>query len=91
MVASKFDEKIDLDIAQAFSHFSFDKSNQTLLICDIQGVENSYTDPQIHTQNGEGFGGGNLGMTGIRAFLLRHTCNDVCRQVGLPVMQAKVH
>ena len=86
---SKDDTKVDLDIAQAFSHFSFEKSNQTLLICDIQGVENSYTDPQIHTQNGEGFGGGNLGMTGIRAFMLRHVCTDVCKQMGLQPMAAK--
>ncbi len=86
---SKDDSKVDIDIAQAFSHFSFEKSNQALLICDIQGVGNSYTDPQIHTQNGEGFGGGNLGMTGIRAFMLRHSCTDVCKQMGLQPMVAK--
>lgn len=75
--------------AQAFSHFSWEHSGAQVLICDIQGVENRFTDPQIHTMSGKGFGLGNLGQTGIRAFLLRHTCTDLCRAVGLQAIQAK--
>ena len=75
--------------AQAFSHFSFEHSQGNVLICDIQGVENRFTDPQIHTMSGKGFGLGNLGQTGIRAFLLRHSCTDLCRAVGLAPIHAK--
>mmetsp|Transcript_49798 Transcript_49798/g.97642 ORF Transcript_49798/g.97642 Transcript_49798/m.97642 type:complete len:398 (+) Transcript_49798:145-1338(+) len=81
------ESKMDVKIAQAFSHFTYSNSNGQILICDIQGVEGMYTDPQIHTSNGKGFGGGNLGSTGIRAFLLRHQCNDICQSVGLATIK----
>ena len=51
---------------------------------DIQGVNEYYTDPQIHTLTGEGYGDGNLGKSGINAFFSNHKCNDVCRYLGLP-------
>ena len=34
---------------QAFSHFSFEASERQLLIVDIQGINDQYTDPQVHT------------------------------------------
>ncbi|RHY87467.1 hypothetical protein DYB35_009399 [Aphanomyces astaci] len=34
---------------QAFSHFTFVSSDYRLMVVDIQGVNDSYTDPQIHT------------------------------------------
>jgi hypothetical protein len=55
-----------ITIANAFSHFTYAKSGGKILICDIQGVNDTYTDPQIHTLSGKGFGVGNLGYTGIR-------------------------
>ncbi|GAM27559.1 hypothetical protein SAMD00019534_107350 [Acytostelium subglobosum LB1] len=63
---------------QAFSHFSYENSNHELLIVDIQGVNDFYTDPQIHTKSGSGFGDGNLGETGFHKFLQSHKCNAVC-------------
>ncbi|GJQ14004.1 hypothetical protein GpartN1_g5795.t1 [Galdieria partita] len=36
-------------VANAFSHFSYVASGGELVICDIQGVGECYTDPQIHT------------------------------------------
>lgn len=86
------DEKtqLDIDTAQAFSHFTYERSGRQILICDIQGVAGTYTDPQIHTVTGKGFGTGNLGMTGIRAFLLRHQCNAICTQCcKLPPINSK--
>jgi len=70
-------------LPQAFSHFSYEASNQTLIVVDIQGVGNYYTDPQIHSFNGEGFGLGNLGQSGIRKFLQSHKCNRLCKALGL--------
>ena len=39
-----------------------------MVVVDIQGVGDLYTDPQIHTKTGEDFGLGNLGPTGINRF-----------------------
>ncbi|KAL1230317.1 Eukaryotic elongation factor 2 kinase [Trichinella spiralis] len=46
---------------QAFSHFTFEMSAHQLIVVDIQGVGDLYTDPQIHTSDGIGYGDGNLG------------------------------
>lgn len=58
-----------LDIAyhslQAFSHFTFERSGHQLSVVDIQGVGDLYTDPQIHTESGTGFGDGNLGKSSL--------------------------
>jgi len=73
---------------QAFSHFSYEASGKSLLICDIQGVADMYTDPQIHTVAGDEkserpFGKGNLGQRGIDQFLKTHRCNPICRYLKL--------
>uniref|UniRef100_A0A4X1TV64 Alpha-type protein kinase domain-containing protein n=1 Tax=Sus scrofa TaxID=9823 RepID=A0A4X1TV64_PIG len=49
---------------QAFSHFTFERSGHQLIVVDIQGVGDLYTDPQIHTERGTDFGDGNLGRPG---------------------------
>ncbi|TPP48962.1 Alpha-kinase family protein [Leishmania donovani] len=72
---------------QAFSHFTYHASNHELMVVDIQGVDDYYTDPQILSSDGEGYGRGNLGEEGIRRFLESHRCNEVCRAVGLPPLQ----
>ena len=38
---------------QAFSHFTFERSGHELMVVDIQGVGDLYTDPQIHTVSGK--------------------------------------
>ncbi|KAJ1481695.1 kinase-like domain-containing protein, partial [Baffinella frigidus] len=75
---------------QAFSHFTWEESKHTLLICDIQGVADMYTDPQIHSIDGTGYGQGNLGMRGVSKFLDAHTCNSICRFLKLPARKGKV-
>ncbi|KYR02645.1 myosin heavy chain kinase [Tieghemostelium lacteum] len=70
---------------QAFSHFTYENSNKQLIIVDIQGVDDLYTDPQIHTNDGKGFGLGNLGKTGINKFITTHKCNAVCALLDLDV------
>ncbi|KAG5503213.1 hypothetical protein GH5_04276 [Leishmania sp. Ghana 2012 LV757] len=72
---------------QAFSHFTYHASGHGLMVVDIQGVDDYYTDPQILSPDGEGYGRGNLGKNGIRRFLESHRCNEVCRAVGLPPLQ----
>ena len=53
----------------AFSRFTFDRSAGSLMVVDIQGCDDVYTDPQIHTLAGTDYGDGNLGV-GDGALLL---------------------
>lgn len=68
---------------QTFSHFTYEKSKNYLVIVDIQGVGDCYTDPQIHTKDREGFGVGNSGKQGIEQFISTHNCNALCKALNL--------
>jgi hypothetical protein len=49
----------------------------------LSGVDNYFTDPQIHSHDGSSFGMGNLGQDGMDKFLKSHKCNSLCRKLGL--------
>ena len=36
---------------QAFSHFTFERSGHQLIVVDVQGVGDLYTDPQVSSQD----------------------------------------
>jgi len=74
---------------QAFSHFSYEDSNGQLIVVDIQGVKDVYTDPQVHTLDGQGYGRGNLGAEGINRFFTTHSCNQICHFLGLTAVNPK--
>lgn len=74
----------DRNTPQAFSHFTWEHSNHNLVVVDLQGVDDYYTDPQVHTKGGKDFGLGNLGIKGFETFLKTHKCNAICQQLMLP-------
>ncbi|CAE7625107.1 Eukaryotic elongation factor 2 kinase [Symbiodinium microadriaticum] len=77
---------------QTFSYFTFVKSGRSLMVVDIQGIDDIYTDPVIHFLPCHASGSFrkadssvNLGIRGFALFLWSHRYNDVDRTLGLPV------
>ena len=72
-------------LAECFSHFTLVQSGYAMLVCDLQGVHDVLTDPQIHTDTdeGAGLGLGNMGRDGIAKWVTAHVCSDLCRSMGL--------
>jgi hypothetical protein len=71
--------------AQAFSHFTFERSRGCLLVSDLQGVGHVLTDPAIHALDPERFKltDTNLGPEGFKFFFATHACNHICRKLQL--------
>lgn len=78
--------------AQAFSHFTFERSKGRFLVSDLQGVGEMLTDPAVHTLDPDRFNlsSSNLGEEGFKFFFASHECNDVCRRLQLKTSQAMV-
>lgn len=76
------------EIMQAFSHFSWVKSCESLIVCKLQGLKQGgqllLTNPAIVSRGKQGrFGCTDLGYAGIQRFFETHVCGSTCRQMGL--------
>ncbi len=71
--------------AQAFSHFTFERSRGRFVVTDLQGVGSLLTDPAIHTQDPNRFklADTNLGKEGFKFFFSSHVCNSICAKLEL--------
>jgi len=91
-VEQLFDRIIEeIDIPQAFSHWTYRFSRREHLVCDLQGVFDKranpnvfvFTDPCIHTMRKKSFGPTSRGRQGMNAFFKSHECNALCELLGL--------
>ncbi len=82
------------DAVQAFSHWTYAKTREKMMVVDCQGGYNAaskrfnLTDPAIHFTDVTQFGGTNMGTSGMKKFFETHKCNGYCTALGL-VMPAK--
>ena len=72
-------------IAESFAHFTYLKSDKKLMVLDIQGTGNILTDPEVasaeHSVNNEYmFCMGNTTSGGIKHFLEKHICSELCEK-----------
>lgn len=72
----------DRNTPQAFSHFTYNYAQGKIIIVDIQGVGDRYTDPQLHSLK-QRYGLADLGALGIQLFFQTHQCNSICKGLHL--------
>ncbi|KUJ10176.1 uncharacterized protein LY89DRAFT_689987 [Mollisia scopiformis] len=72
-------------IAQAFSHFTFERSWGYFLVNDLQGVSGLLTDPSIQTRDHDRFklADTNFHEEGFKFFFAAHKCNSICHELEL--------
>ena len=69
---------------EAFSAHSFYASRGEVLVCDIQGVGDLFTDPQLHSAD-ESHGDGDLGRRGMALFFASSDgTNDLMKLLKIP-------
>lgn len=68
---------------QTFSAFTFYESQGTIMVVDIQGVNDLYTDPQVHSLTAK-FGDADLSVRGMAMFFATFERNPLCEFFHLP-------
>lgn len=82
------------DMAQALSHYTYEKTRRRYLMLDVQGFKSmeggkavyTLTDPYMQSSPKrveERTGMGDLRDKSIQQFFQEHDCSDVCRRLGL--------
>lgn len=82
-------DNIIADKAEAFSHYTYEKSERKLVVLDIQGSGYTLYDPEIASEqlvDDDGnyqFCTGNLSTVAIECFFKNHKCNKYCVLLNL--------
>lgn len=90
----EYDNEIKAEILHAFSHWTYEATNEYLIVTDLQGFmfkENEYvlTDPTITcAKDPEKFSLTNLGSKGVETFFRLHECNQICKSLNLKNRQS---
>ena len=86
---------LDIDVPQAFTHFTYKRTSRNRMVCNLQGVLNTsvipprfeLTDAAIHNSRTRRerriFGKTDRGTKGMHDFLNNHKWNNLCRILGL--------
>ena len=74
--------------SECLAHFSYEKSQQKLMVVDIQGSENNLYDPEVASSDWQEEGkvlfcAGNFSTTAIENFVNGHKCNCYCNLLDL--------
>ena len=83
------DEDIYSCTLDAFAHWTYQASNEYLIVTDLQGMiidnkEYILTDPAIACpEDFDRFTDSNLGIKGVQKFFQSHQCNHICRHLNL--------
>lgn len=91
--AGILDEDIYSCTLDAFSHWTYQATDEYLIVTDLQGMERKsssgkmeyvLTDPAITCpDNPERFTGTNLAIKGVKKFFENHQCNHICKILKL--------
>ena len=86
-------EEIYSNTLDAFSHWSYQATNEYLIVTDLQGFCNKkdpvaiqfvLTDPAIICpEHFDRFSSTNLGIKGVKKYFENHQCNQICRGLVL--------
>lgn len=78
--------------AETYVHYTYVKSQQQLMVTDIQGVDYTLCDPEVASSelkdpddNSFRFCTGNLSFQAIDKFLSSHVCNNYCKMLKLSI------
>ncbi|KAK7493862.1 hypothetical protein BaRGS_00015003 [Batillaria attramentaria] len=98
-VSKRGDLEDGVEVATAFTHFSFVETHGRLMVVDLQGWVPSagrgviyLTDPVLHTRSDVRICSGNRHEEGMRQFWehVHPTCNKICRFLGLDNQRPEV-
>lgn len=77
----------DMEVVQAFSHWTWYRTGASMLVCDLQGTRTVkgwlFTDPAAHSRVLGYLGPTDLGQDGVRRFFDTHKCNKICECLDL--------
>ena len=78
--------------AQCLVHYTYERSENQLMVIDIQGCGYTLCDPEVASKEAETDGEylfctGNLSMNAITTFTRLHTCNQFCKLLKLASLE----